>query len=77
MSLNNSSNKSKDVFLPTLKSNMANHPVFYNNTQFVSNTRAFYSDLDKRLDENNDILFNVLNKSNNKINKYLENNKII
>lgn len=61
---------SKDLYLPTLKSNMSNHPVFYNNTKFISNTKAFYKDLDSKLVANEGILNKIINNCNNKIDKY-------
>lgn len=61
---------SKDLYLPTLKSNMADHPVFYNNTQFIANTKAFYKDLDRKLDANEDILKNIIYNSSQRINDY-------
>ena len=64
------SHPNRNLYLPTLKSNMANHPVFYNNTMFISNTKAFYDDLDYKLQENDCILMDVIDKSLSKINKY-------
>lgn len=64
------STPNRNLYLPTLKSNMANHPVFYNNTMFISNTKAFYDDLDYKLQENDCILMDVIDKSLSKINKY-------
>ena len=61
---------SRDLFLPTLKSNVADHPIFYNNTKFISNTRAFYKDLDNKLDYNEQVLKNIISNCENKINKY-------
>lgn len=63
--------QNRDVFLPTLKSNLKDHPVFYNNTQFISNTKAFYEDLDSKLEENEDILNEVYMKSKIKIERYM------
>lgn len=66
----NFDSNNKDLYLPTLKSNMAEHPVFYNNTKFIANTKAFYKDLDKKLDNNEIILKNILQNSQSKIEKY-------
>lgn len=64
-------NKSnKNLYLPTLKSNVAEHPIFYNNTEFISNTKAFYKDLESKLDQNEIVLKNIINNSINKINKF-------
>lgn len=64
-------NKSnKNLYLPTLKSNVAEHPIFYNNTEFISNTIAFYKDLESKLDQNEIVLKNIINNSINKINKF-------
>ncbi len=69
------SQPNRNLYLPTLKSNMANHPVFYNNTMFISNTKAFYDDLDNKLQENDSILMDVIDKSLLKINKFNNENK--
>jgi hypothetical protein len=66
----NYGSKSKDLYLPTLKSNVSTHPVFYNNTKFISNTKAFYKDLDSKLVANEGILNNIILNCNNKIEKY-------
>ena len=66
----NPNSKNRDLFLPTLKSNVADHPIFYNNTNFIANTKAFYKDLDSKLDNNENILKNIINNSMSKIQKY-------
>jgi hypothetical protein len=59
----------KQLFLPTLKTNLSKHPVFINNTKFIANTKAFYEDLNSRLEDNEDILNEVIMKSQAKISK--------
>ena len=62
-------NNKKELFLPSLKSNIKGDPVFSNNTDFISNTRAFYNDLYGNLDYNEKVLESICGNSLNKINK--------
>lgn len=56
----------RDIFLPTLKSNIKQNTVFYNNTDFIANTQAFYQDLDRKLEANELILRDICNNSTQK-----------
>ncbi len=66
-----------ELKLPTFKSNIPNDRAFTNvllyikiqNTNFVSNTRAFYEDLNRKLDSNEKILEQICLKSIERINK--------
>ena len=55
--------------LPTFKSNIPGDKVFTNNTNFISNTKSFYDDLNLRLDSNEQKLERLCMKSIDRINK--------
>lgn len=61
---------SNNIYLPSLNSNLQNHPVFCNNTEFISNTKAFYEDLDRILEDNEEVLMKVQENSLLKIEKF-------
>ncbi len=67
-----------ELFLPSLKSNIKNDPVFFNvwlyylsiqNTNFISNTKAFYDDLKKKMNKNERTLEEICQKSIERINR--------
>lgn len=64
------SKDNKNLYLPTFKSNIASHPTFYNNTKFIANTKAFYQDLNVKIDSNSDLLTQIIMNSQRTIQKY-------
>jgi hypothetical protein len=64
------SKDNKNLYLPTFKSNISSHPTFYNNTKFIANTKAFYEDLNQKIDSNNDLLAKIVMNSHRTVKKY-------
>ena len=63
--------------LPVFKSNIPGDKVFSNNTHFISNTKAFYDDLNLKLQYNEQRLEQLCMKSIDRINKHpVENQNI-